>query len=848
MRKTILMAGALVLAAFVVSCGTPLIPAADLSPASAAVEVVVGQADGARSVVSDPLVTAVSVEILSATGAQVGGGALTKGPTYWGAIFDIPETGGTYTFVAHAYDTSGQLLWFGTFDQLISGSATVTVPVVAFTPSPGLDAGTYHSMLLDGNGRATLWGDNSSYKFGIGVNTDQKVPVLSGTDGYVKMVGGSQHTLGLKADGSLWVSGWGSSYGTLGLGATTTAQVPTRIAGTWIDVAAGDLHSLAVASDGTLWAWGWNSSYQIGDGTMTNRTVPTFIDVTLQAGEVFERVAAGRDFSFALTNQGRLYAWGSNSYGKLGVGDYSTHYVPTLVGADTDWESVSCGYSHALAIKTSGAVYGAGSSSDGQLGFASGSYNAFTLLLSGDTVSALAAGDYHSLFIKTDGSLWATGTNDYGQLGDGTLVKRTAPIRVGSGTNWSRIAAGDDFSVAVESGGTTWFWGNNDRYQSGLGYNTDVLSPVNIASGVAKVFSSGLRTWVLDAAGTTLRAWGSNSSGQLGLGDSVNRVVPVVTAAGLLGAGESWIQVSDSGSHAFLLRNDGALYVAGNNSAGTFGDGSTTSSSTFIRVGTDTWLDIAAGYSHSAGVKSDGTLWVWGTADATGKLGNGTSSETVSAPAQIGTATNWVGVDIGENYGVAFNSVGEIWTWGEASYCRLGNDDDPPYPEEPVDQFSPVRIHDGVAWQPASVGADFASGWARTAAGEMYGWGYGYYGQFGFNNWTNQPVPIRFLSGSTVSRFSFGYYHSLTVLSDGTLWSAGNNRDGESGDPAFGYEHRTFGRIGTGTNWVDTVAGNSLSFALDASGELWAFGTNLSFYLTTAAPGHVLVPTVVTLP
>ena len=41
MRKTILMAGALVLAAFVVSCGTPLIPAADLSPASAAVEVVV---------------------------------------------------------------------------------------------------------------------------------------------------------------------------------------------------------------------------------------------------------------------------------------------------------------------------------------------------------------------------------------------------------------------------------------------------------------------------------------------------------------------------------------------------------------------------------------------------------------------------------------------------------------------------------------------------------------------------------------------------------------------------------------------------------------------------------------
>jgi alpha-tubulin suppressor-like RCC1 family protein len=83
----------------------------------------------------------------------------------------------------------------------------------------------------------------------------------------------------MKADQSLW--SWGlNDGGQLGDGTTMNKNYPVRVGSTndWQElVSGGGAFSLALKTDGMLWAWGNNYHGQLGDGTTTNRTVPTLL-------------------------------------------------------------------------------------------------------------------------------------------------------------------------------------------------------------------------------------------------------------------------------------------------------------------------------------------------------------------------------------------------------------------------------------------------------------------------------------------------------------------------------------------------------------------------------------------
>ena len=124
------------------------------------------------------------------------------------------------------------------------------------------------------------WGYNNYGQLGDGSTTNRFTPVpVSGLTGCVAIAGGSSHSLGLKADGSLRAWGY-NNYGQLGDGSTTNRLTPVRVSGTgWVATAGGYQHSLGLKADGSLWAWGRNMEGELGLGDTTNRLSPTQIKV-----------------------------------------------------------------------------------------------------------------------------------------------------------------------------------------------------------------------------------------------------------------------------------------------------------------------------------------------------------------------------------------------------------------------------------------------------------------------------------------------------------------------------------------------------------------------------------------
>ena len=153
--------------------------------------------------------------------------------------------------------------------------------------------------------------------------------------------------------------------------------LPARIqAQTFSYVSNGVAHTAAIATSGSLWAWGFNHDGQLGDGTGgfrwdDHRDSPTQIGIGINwAAASASRshqhpYANGGGYrtgchTVAITTTGELWAWGSNSFGQLGIatgGIDNFSNIPVRVGVATEWKSVSATWSGTAAVKTDGSLW-----------------------------------------------------------------------------------------------------------------------------------------------------------------------------------------------------------------------------------------------------------------------------------------------------------------------------------------------------------------------------------------------------------------------------------------------------------------------------------------------------------
>lgn len=353
----------------------------------------------------------------------------------------------------------------------------------------------------------------------------------------------------------------------LGLGAVLTSRSsPTQVggAGQWNSVNG----SIAIKYDGTMWVWGNNTAGTSGKNIYSDPEAGPFFSSPVQVGsDTWLRVYSSMEFPqrrFAINTNNKLFAWGSNASGVLGInapgGGTVYRSSPVQVGT-SDWLAVSFG-----------------------------------------------AGSEHTLGIMSDGTLWSWGRNQYGQLGinsSGFSTYRSSPVQVDATYRWASVATSTEASFAIRNDGTLWSWGTNVNGLLGRNLETTASpasSPVQVGTGTnwLMVVSAYSRVAALKTDGT-LWTWGNNTNGELGLNDRVSRSSPVQ-----VGAATDWGFIVGSGRQSnnegllVARKTNNSIWAWGYNGYGTINaDKLNRSSPTQIGSATD-WSSIAvesAGYT-----------------------------------------------------------------------------------------------------------------------------------------------------------------------------------------------------------------------------------------------------------
>lgn len=357
---------------------------------------------------------------------------------------------------------------------------------------------TGYSAVLSNLSTVRTWGANGFGQLGNGSTSDSHTPVKMAkfSNNLTAIATGGGHVLALDNTNGT-VMAWGyNAYGQLGNNSTASSSTPVNVllsGGTTHfsgvkAIAAGSQHSLALAGDDTVWAWGYNGFGQLGNNSTTNSPMPVQVK---KAGGIaltgITAIAAGGDFSLALDGSGVVWAWGNNTKGQLGVSSTtSTSLTAVQVDSLTGITKIAAGVAHGLAIDSSGAVWGWGYNAFGQLGqpvntTSPSIFMALQITLPG-AATAISAGSGHSLAIIND-SVYAWGYNFYGQLGNGAALKSETPVLTPQKvmmdlnntalTGINTITAIGFHNIAIDGSGNVWTWGYNGYGQLGDGTTTD---------------------------------------------------------------------------------------------------------------------------------------------------------------------------------------------------------------------------------------------------------------------------------------------------------------------------------------------------------------------------------------
>lgn len=390
------------------------------------------------------------------------------------------------------------------------------------------------------------------------------------------------------------------------------------------------------------------------------------------------------------------------------------------------------------------------------------------------------------------------------------------------------ITSGMGSSIA---GLAVFSWGRGEDGQLGIGDTSDLQEPTFVDAlrgvGVRQIACGSGHTVVLTTDGSVY-TWGRGDDGRLGHGDNGWKYVPRLARAL---AGQVITQVTCGSYHTAAVSNNGDLYTWGGGMYGKLGHGNENGCSTPRRVEALSGFhisQIACGSRHTAVVTSTGKLYTWGDKE-NGVAGHGDTEGHQYKPKLLET--------LGDEYIVQLSACGfhtgcitqdgEVFTWGEGKFGRLGHGNE-------KNCESPKLVQNLLGKKPKQIACGGFHSAVVGGDGKMYTFGGGEHGQLGHGDKVNKVIPtlVQALDGTFVSQITCGWSHSVALTSRGHVYTFGNGDHGKLG-------HGTGKKLSTphiveklkGHKVVKVASYNEHTAALvepiHDSGAVWgAFGSN----------------------
>ena len=628
---------------------------------------------------------------------------------------------------------------------------------------------------------------------------------------------------------------WGrNSEGQLGNGTLRNTNFPINVANELgegvVKISSGRNHACALLKTGSVKCWGQNQYGQLGNATLVDSNTPVQVS-GLTKGVI--DIATGRESACALLNTGGVKCWGQNQFWQLGDGTRTNRLVPTDVsGLTSGVKSIAAGYIHTCALLNSGQIKCWGEGLDGQLGdgtIESRRTPVFVSHIGGESpkATAVATGPNFTCAIINKGGFFANGaaecwgSNSVGQLGDNTFTKRLIPTQVqGLTKGVTAISLGLNHTCAIVNGGMK-CWGSNVQGQLGIGKN-----PVNLPTPQSVIgFSTGVKSIIANyfhtcAFGTgtdgMAKCWGLNTFGQLGninLPAGQNSATPtaisplVPGSVNSLGDGNnsnfSCLTNNPANVDTTLLDNNATSIALNNigtgiknfNVADLSARGIKTKCSTSLNPNAqcDFSYDGSSSRGYGAIAVTDSTNKVnilpfriqhvghvscWGSNNF-GQLGTGSIDRKLTTPHPVLLPNNREAKQIvtGSHHTCILLEDGNVACSGDNTFGQLGDDNG-------GTSNSPVVIK-GFTGRPNVV--SLAAGADHTCAllmnGEVDCWGKNNLGQLGDGSTTNssRPTKVHNLPAS-VTAITVGSDHSCALLKSGQSMCWGRNNTGQLGD------------------------------------------------------------------
>ena len=644
---------------------------------------------------------------------------------------------------------------------------------------------------------------------------------------------------------------------------------------------------------------GWYTSTDNGQ-TLDTRwnftTNPITTNTTLYANwEVplltdYRRLANVDSYIIAIDDDQTLWAWGTNSYGRLGIGSEENRAYPTKV--DTSFLNeeetmihVSTSDTHSLLLTSENRVFGWGNGSNWILG-SDLSINDDILspleltipVLENETILNVWADRYTSWVLTSTGRLLVTGENYDGITGVSTLNSEPlmgfTEVPFSSFTDDEVVvdfSKGDYAYFAITNFGNVFSWGDDSQSRLGLGFQDGdpITTPTKVTfPGLLTnefVTEISLYSDAVVALTNQHRVFGigETDDGELAPPefDLDPYTTPQLIDLSFLDAGDKLVTVIAGFDHTVFYTESGKIYQVGDNGDGQLGTGDT--EDTIVPILLDLSpladdeqiLEIVAGNDITV-LRTNQNRW-YGIGDNTNNLITATAIDEITVLTEIVLVglledERFIQLALGHNHSLGLTSLGQVYAWGLNVSGQLALDASLQSSTIPQKVQLTLNTEEYVS----NIYARGNTSFALTSDGRLFGWGNNENGEFGLGTTANQFSALlldfpQLNAGETIDSFFLDYSNKYIITTAGRVLGWGTNTYslglGENIPPVLVPTVMTFPTL-IGGEFIDTLfIGNGVRGALTSTGRVFTWGYSFAGSLGLGlVEEYVWTPTLVT--